>query len=51
MAGSIRILALAGAIALAGAAAAQAQDKTLYVAGYGGSFEQTIRKEIMPPFA
>ena len=33
---------------LAGAAAAQAQ--TLYVAGYGGSFEQTIRKEIFPAF-
>src|SRR5271165_5695960 len=48
--GSIRTLTLAGALALAGAPGAQAQDKTLYVAGYGGSFEQTIRKEIMPPF-
>jgi putative spermidine/putrescine transport system substrate-binding protein len=35
---------------LAGAPAANAQDKTLYVAGYGGSFEQTIRKEIFPAF-
>ena len=45
---SVRTLILTGALALAGATAAQAQ--TLYVAGYGGSFEQTIRKEIMPAF-
>src|SRR5215813_8193506 len=45
---SIRTLALTAALALASFAAAQAQ--TLYVAGYGGSFEQTIRKEIMPAF-
>jgi putative spermidine/putrescine transport system substrate-binding protein len=44
----IRSLAFAATLALASAAAAQAQ--TLYVAGYGGSFEQTIRKEIMPAF-
>ena len=40
-------------VALAAAAfalGAQAQDKTLYVAGYGGSFEQTMRKEIIPQF-
>ena len=30
--------------------AALAQQKTLYVAGYGGSFEQTMRKEIFPAF-
>lgn len=29
---------------------AQAQQKTLYVAAYGGSFEQTMRKEIIPGF-
>ncbi|HEV2958177.1 MAG TPA: ABC transporter substrate-binding protein [Xanthobacteraceae bacterium] len=45
----VRTLTLAAVLALTGAAAAQAQ--TLYVAGYGGSFEQTIRKEIMPAFA
>jgi putative spermidine/putrescine transport system substrate-binding protein len=45
---SVRTLILTGALALAGATAAQAQ--TLYVAGYGGSFEQTIRKEIVPAF-
>lgn len=44
----VRTLMLAAALALAAAAGAQAQ--TLYVAGYGGSFEQTIRKEIMPAF-
>jgi putative spermidine/putrescine transport system substrate-binding protein len=27
-----------------------AQGKTLYVAAYGGSFEQTMRKDIIPPF-
>jgi putative spermidine/putrescine transport system substrate-binding protein len=31
--------------------AAQAQQKTLYVAAYGGSFEQTMRKDVFPPFA
>jgi putative spermidine/putrescine transport system substrate-binding protein len=30
--------------------AATAQQKTLYVAGYGGSFEKTIREEVIPPF-
>ena len=44
---SVRTLILTGALALA-APAVQAQ--TLYVAGYGGSFEQTIRKEIIPAF-
>lgn len=29
---------------------ALAQTKTLYVAAYGGSFEQTMRKDIIPPF-
>jgi putative spermidine/putrescine transport system substrate-binding protein len=33
-----------------GPADALAQTKTLYVAGYGGSFEQTMRKDIIPPF-
>src|SRR5579883_1319665 len=31
----------------AGTATAQ---KTLYVAAYGGSFEQVMRKEVFPPF-
>src|SRR5262245_58438241 len=50
MAALICTLAIALAMAVAGALAAQAQEKTLYVAGYGGSFEQTIRKEIVPAF-
>ena len=42
---------LAGVAALAlGTGAVQAQTKTFYVAGYGGSFEQTMRKEIIPAF-
>ena len=30
--------------------AVSAQQKTLYVAGYGGSFEKTIRDEVIPTF-
>lgn len=30
--------------------AVHAEDKTLYVAGYGGSFEKTIRDEVIPGF-
>ncbi|MFI4988897.1 MAG: ABC transporter substrate-binding protein, partial [Alphaproteobacteria bacterium] len=45
----IAAFAVAAAAALIGSA--QAQDKTLYVAAYGGSFEQTLRKEVFPPFA
>ncbi|MBV8753781.1 MAG: ABC transporter substrate-binding protein [Hyphomicrobiales bacterium] len=50
MPGLIRTLALAAALAFMGAIGAPAQERTLYVAGYGGSTEQTIRKEIMPAF-
>lgn len=39
--------ALVTGTALAGSAAF-AQQKTLYVAGYGGSYEQTMRKEVTP---
>ena len=42
--------AVAAALALAAADGALAQGKTLYVAAYGGSFEQALRKEIIPPF-
>src|SRR5262249_20839323 len=45
----VRTLTFAAAVMLAILTAAQAQ--TLYVAGYGGSLEQPIRKEIMPAFA
>ena len=40
---SIAALALAPSAGLA-------QQKTLYVAGYGGSFEKTIRDEVIPAF-
>src|SRR5436190_6526296 len=40
---SIATLALAPSAILA-------QQKTLYVAGYGGSFEKTIRDEVIPSF-
>jgi len=47
----IGFLSAAVVVALASSAAETfAQTKTLYVAAYGGSFEQTMRKEIIPPF-
>ncbi len=46
---SISAAAALAVLALS-APAALAQQKTLYVAGYGGSFEQTMRKEIFPAF-
>ena len=36
--------------ALAGAGQAFAQQKTLFVAGYGGSYEQVMRKDVIPAF-
>lgn len=39
--------ALVAGTALAGSAAF-ARQKTIYVAGYGGSYEQTMRKEVIP---
>lgn len=48
---SLKFLMLTSVATLAlGAGAAQAQSKTFYVAGYGGSFEQTMRQEIIPAF-
>jgi putative spermidine/putrescine transport system substrate-binding protein len=45
------LLAAVSIAALVGApSAASAQQKTLYVAGYGGSFEKTIRDEVIPTF-
>jgi putative spermidine/putrescine transport system substrate-binding protein len=44
-----RLALLAAGAALAWSASAAAQ-QTFYVAGYGGSFEQTMRKEIIPAF-
>src|SRR5436305_13351315 len=49
----ISLLSAAAAAAIAAALAPSptfSQPKTLYVAAYGGSFEQTMRKEVIPPF-
>src|ERR1700716_3501069 len=43
-------LILTAVAALACGDSALAQTKTLYVAAYGGSFEQTLRTEIIPVF-
>jgi putative spermidine/putrescine transport system substrate-binding protein len=49
---SIRHLAAGLAVALASTASvAQAQQKTFTLAGYGGSFEKTMREQVLPPFA
>ena len=42
--------AVAGIAVLLGGASAMAQPKTLTVAGYGGSWEQTLRKDVFPAF-
>src|SRR6201989_13530 len=49
----IGLLSAAAAAAIAAALASPAtfaQTKTMYVAAYGGSFEQTMRKDVIPPF-
>jgi putative spermidine/putrescine transport system substrate-binding protein len=45
---AIFVIATIAAVALTGAASAQ--EKTLYVAAYGGSFEQVMRQQVFPPF-
>lgn len=50
MVSHLRAAMLAGVAAVGIVSAAAAQQKTFYVAGYGGSFEQTMRKEIIPAF-
>ena len=47
---SISAAALAGAMALLAAASAAGQSKTLTVASYGGSWEQQMRKDVIPAF-
>jgi putative spermidine/putrescine transport system substrate-binding protein len=50
---AILAMALLATTALAGAmlaGVADAQAKTLYVAAYGGSFEDVMRKQVFPPF-
>jgi putative spermidine/putrescine transport system substrate-binding protein len=41
---------LGGLAAMFGAAPALAQQKTFTVGAYGGSFEQVMRKDVIPPF-
>lgn len=43
-------LGVGAAVAVALSHPAGAQDKTLYVAAYGGSFEQVMRKDVIPAF-
>jgi putative spermidine/putrescine transport system substrate-binding protein len=48
---TFRLLTAVSIAALVAApSVATAQQKTLYVAGYGGSFEKTIRDEVIPTF-
>ena len=47
---SISTATLAGAVALLAATSAFAQSKTLTVAAYGGSWEQQLRKDVIPAF-
>jgi putative spermidine/putrescine transport system substrate-binding protein len=44
------IVALAASTVLGVGSSALAQEKTLYIAGYGGSYEQTMRKDVIPAF-
>lgn len=44
------LLAAVGLVALAGAGPVAAQDKTLVLGGYGGSFETLMKEHIIPPF-
>ncbi len=46
----VRVLLAAGLALAVAAPPASAQQKTLVVGGYGGSFEQTLRKEIFAEF-
>ena len=42
--------ALSAALATTAVSVAQAQDQTLYLGGYGGSFEKLLKETILPPF-
>ncbi len=47
---NVRTLIAVSAFAIAAAAPAVAQQKTMTLAGYGGSFEKTMREQVIPPF-
>ncbi|HMB77318.1 MAG TPA: ABC transporter substrate-binding protein, partial [Kiloniellaceae bacterium] len=42
--------ALAAAVLISTTAVSQAEDKTIYLGGYGGSFETLLKEKILPPF-
>jgi putative spermidine/putrescine transport system substrate-binding protein len=44
------MVGLAAAVAAVGSGTASAQQKTVYLAAYGGSYEQAVRKEVIPGF-
>ena len=46
----MRSLLAVAVLATLASAPVSAQQKTLYVAGYGGSFEQSLRKDLLPAF-
>ena len=46
----MRVLLLGAVAAVALGAHGAAAQKTMYVGAYGGSFEQTMRKDVIPPF-
>ena len=48
--GLLSAAAAAASAAVVASSATFAQTKTMYVAAYGGSFEQTMRKDVIPPF-
>jgi putative spermidine/putrescine transport system substrate-binding protein len=47
---SMRLLCTVAAFAVVATSHASAQEKVLYVAAYGGSFEQLMRDEVFPAF-
>lgn len=47
---NVLVAALAATIALGAAPDGMAQDKTIYLGGYGGSFETLLKEKILPPF-
>ena len=46
----LTMTALAASVALGAATVGHAQEKTIYLGGYGGSFETLLKEKILPPF-
>lgn len=47
---SMRLLTTVAVLAVTAASAVSAQEKVLYVAAYGGSYEQLMREQVFPAF-